>query len=27
MQISRDKTMQPDNEVEVEGLPVVRPNV
>jgi transposase len=27
MQISRDKTKQPDNEVEVEGLPVVRPNV
>jgi transposase len=27
MQISRDKTRQPDNEVEVEGLPVVRPNV
>jgi len=27
MQISRDKTMRPDNEVEVEGLPVVRPNV
>jgi transposase len=27
MQISRDKTMQPDNEVEVEGLPVIRPNV
>ena len=27
MQISRDKTKQPDNEVEVEGLPVVRANV
>jgi transposase len=27
MQISGDKTKQPDNEVEVEGLPVVRPNV
>jgi hypothetical protein len=27
MQISRDKSKQPDNEVEVEGLPVVRRNV
>jgi transposase len=27
MPISRDKTRQPDNEVEVEGLPVVRPHV
>jgi len=27
MQISGEKARQPDNEVEVEGLPVVRPNV
>ncbi len=27
MQISRDKSKQPDNEVEVEGLPVIRRNV